>query len=188
MDIVCLTGDDRVLEVAKVLGIKAMFVSIASVTRNSIIKWFLQSGSLLRYHCHHQQCTTGTQTHCEGVTADRVADRVADRETEWQTERERGRQTKKQKGRETEKQKSGERGQTERWTNPPTLESCCPNWSSLICSGVLSSSCWLRVSRIFPISVFSAVPTTTPRALPDATLVPWGNEISSSLMHTGPNF
>ena len=54
-----------------------------------------------------------------------------------------------------------------------TFDSCSPNSSSFICSGVLISSSAAIWSRILPICVFSPVPTTTPLALPEATLVPW---------------
>lgn len=53
-----------------------------------------------------------------------------------------------------------------------TFDNCSPNSSSLSCKGVLSSFPSAILSRIFPIWVFSPVPTTTPTHLPAATFVP----------------
>ncbi len=57
-----------------------------------------------------------------------------------------------------------------------TFDSCCPNSSSFCCNGVLSSASVVISFRIFPISVDIPVPMTIPRALPDATLVPYKEE------------
>ena len=54
-----------------------------------------------------------------------------------------------------------------------TLDNCWPNSSSFFCSGVFTSSSWSFIAvLILPMAVFKPVPTTTPRALPEATFVP----------------